>query len=75
MIALLGTAAASPAAGGFTISVGVDSKKTDVSSVVRGHLNAMKNASQSAAAAATENMTKYHLQDITERIKRALEPK
>jgi len=35
----------------------------------------MKNASQSAAAAATENMTKYHLQDITERIKRALEPK
>ena len=75
MIALLGTAAASPGAGGFTISVGVDSKKTDVSSVVRGHLNAMKNASQSAAAAATENMTKYHLQDITERIKRALEPK
>jgi hypothetical protein len=35
----------------------------------------MKNASQAAASVATDNMTKYHLQDITERIKRALEPK
>jgi hypothetical protein len=75
MIALLGTGTASPAMGGFVISVAVDSKKTDVYSVVRGHLNAMKNASQAAAAVATDNMTKYHLQDITERIKRALDPK
>lgn len=75
MIALLGTNAASPAMGGFTVSTSVDSKKTDVYSVVRGHLNAMKNASQAAASVATDNMTKYHLQDITERIKRALEPK
>jgi hypothetical protein len=75
MIALLGTGAASPALGGFTVSMSVDSKKTDVYSVVRGHLNAMKNASQAAASVATDNMTKYHLQDITERIKRALEPK
>jgi hypothetical protein len=75
MIALLATGAASPALGGFTVSMSVDSKKTDVYSVVRGHLNAMKNASQAAASVATDNMTKYHLQDITERIKRALEPK
>jgi uncharacterized protein YukE len=75
MIALLGSNAASPAMGGFTVSTSVDSKKTDVYSVVRGHLNAMKNASQAAASVATDNMTKYHLQDITERIKRALEPK
>ena len=75
MIALLGTNAASPAMGGFTVSTSVDSKKTDVYSVVRGHLNSMKNASQAAASVATDNMTKYHLQDITERIKRALEPK
>lgn len=75
MIALLGTNAASPAMGGFTVSTSVDSKKTDVYSVVRGHLNAMKNASQAAASVATDSMTKYHLQDITERIKRALEPK
>jgi hypothetical protein len=75
MIALLGTGTASPAMGGFVISVAVDSKKTDVYSVVRGHLNAMKNTSQAAAAVATDNMTKYHLQDITERIKRALDPK
>ena len=75
MIALLGSNAASPAMGGFTVSTSVDSKKTDVYSVVRGHLNAMKNASQAAASVATDNMTKYHLQDIAERIKRALEPK
>jgi hypothetical protein len=75
MIALLGTGTASPAMGGFATSLAVDNKKTDVYSVVRGHLNAMKNASQAAAAVATDNMTKYHLQDITERIKRALDPK
>jgi Met-zincin/Domain of unknown function (DUF5117)/Domain of unknown function (DUF5118) len=75
IIALLGTGTASPAMGGFATSLAVDNKKTDVYSVVRGHLNAMKNASQAAAAVATDNMTKYHLQDITERIKRALDPK
>lgn len=75
MIALLGTGTASPAMGGFATSLAVDNKKTDVYSVVRGHLNAMKNASQAAAAVATDNMTKYHLQDITERVKRALDPK
>jgi hypothetical protein len=35
----------------------------------------MKNSSQAAASSASDAMTRYHLQDITERIKRALDPK
>jgi len=77
MIALLGSSAPAGvvASMGGLSSVGGDNKKTDVSSVVRGHLSAMKNSSQAAAAGATDAMTRYHLQDITERIKRALDPK
>ncbi|MEY2594730.1 MAG: hypothetical protein RI965_2, partial [Bacteroidota bacterium] len=77
MIALLGSSAPAGVAvsmGGLS-SVGGDNKKTDVSSVVRGHLTAMKNSSQAAASSASDAMTRYHLQDITERIKRALDPK
>lgn len=77
MIALLGSSAPAGVVlsmGGLS-SVGGDNKKTDVSSVIRGHLAAMKNSSQTAAAVATDAMTRYHLQDITERIKRALDPK
>lgn len=77
LIALTGTptpaAAANPFGGAAVMAI--DSKKTDVYSVVRGHLSALKNSAQTAAATATDNMTRYHLQDISERIKKALDPK
>jgi Met-zincin/Domain of unknown function (DUF5117)/Domain of unknown function (DUF5118) len=56
------------------ISSGPDPKKTDVTSVVRAHLSALRAEALAAAAGSTDNMTKYHLQDVAERIKRALDP-
>ena len=57
------------------ISSGPDPKKTDVTSVVRAQLSALRSEASAAASGATDNMTKYHLQDVAERIKRALDPK
>ena len=73
MIALLGSS--NPAVASPIAMTGGDIKKTDVYSIVRGHLVAMKNNAQSAAAGASDAMSRYHLQDISERIKKALDPK
>ena len=56
-------------------SSGPDPKKTDVTSVVRAQLASLRAEAAAAAAGSTDNMTKYHLQDVAERIKRALDPK
>lgn len=65
---------ASPA-GGSRTATAVDVENSDIQSVVRGHLAALKAEVNSAAAAATDTMTKYHLQDISKRITDALDPK
>ncbi len=57
------------------ISSGPDPKKTDVTSVVRAQLASLRAEALAAAAGSTDNMSKYHLQDVAERIKRALDPK
>jgi hypothetical protein len=78
MSALLGNA---PATGGITVSLGgaistgPDPKKTDVTSVVRAHLSSLRSEIQAALPATTDTMSKYHLMDISERIKDALDPK
>jgi ribosomal protein S18 acetylase RimI-like enzyme len=48
---------------------------TDVSSVVRAHLVGLRNDINAAIPGTTDKMTKYHLQDVSERIKRILDPK
>jgi hypothetical protein len=60
---------------GGAISMGPDSKKNDINSVVRAHLTALRNEINAATPAITDNMSKYHLQDVSDRIKRALDPK
>ena len=76
MIALIGgTPAASAISSGFSISFGPDVKKTDISSLTRAHLSALRNEALAAAAAYTDNMSKYHLQDLSERIRKALDPR
>ena len=78
MSTLLGNA---PAAGGITISMGgaisagPDPKKSDVTSVVRAHLSSLRSEIQAALPATTDTMSKYHLMDLSERIKKALDPK
>lgn len=77
MISLLGN----NAGGGMTLSMGgsmsmgADAKKTDVSSVVRAHLTALRSEIQAATASMPDAMSKYHLQDVAERIKNGLDPK
>lgn len=78
MSALLGNA---PTSGGITISMGgavsagPDPKKTDVTSVVRAQLASLRTEIQAAIPATTDNMSKYHLMDLSERIKKTLDPK
>ena len=77
MISLLGN----NAGGGMTLSMGgamsmgADTKKSDITSVVRAHLTSLKAEIQTAAASMPDTMSKYHLQDVANRIKNALDPK
>lgn len=57
------------------ISFGPDPKNTDITSVVRAHLNSLRNEIQGAITSMPDNMSKYHLQDVAQRIKNALDPK
>jgi hypothetical protein len=61
--------------GGFFISFGVDTKNTDITSFARGQLKALQAEASAAAATATDKLTKYHLQDVADRIKKAFEAK
>jgi Met-zincin/Domain of unknown function (DUF5117)/Domain of unknown function (DUF5118) len=66
--------------GGFTITFGgggtpaVDSKKSDLLSLLKGHARELKQLAD-AAAITPDKMTKYHLQDISDRLNKMLNPK
>jgi hypothetical protein len=67
------------ATGGFiTFSFGgtptVDNKKSDLLSVLKGHARELKLLAD-AAAITPDKMTKYHLQDISDRLNKMLNPK
>ncbi len=72
-----------PAASGTTIVIGssvtaipsVNVEKSDIVSVVKAHLSALKTEVKAAAAASSDSMTRYHLQDIHDRIDKILDPK
>lgn len=48
---------------------------TDAVSVARGQLVALKRQVDGAAGSTADRMSKYHLQDVSDRIKKALDPK
>jgi hypothetical protein len=77
MIAILNPSASSGAtlSMGFGMSAGPDLRKTDVSSVTRAHLVQLKSELSGSANAFSDKMSKYHVQDLTERIRQALDPK
>lgn len=50
-------------------------KNTDIPSIVRAHLTALRGEIVAAIPTTTDKLTRYHLQDVSERIKRALDPK
>ncbi len=63
--------------GGITISFGpsVDVKKTDIISVARGTLRSLRAEIAAAIPAYGDRMSRYHLQDLKERIDRVLNPR
>ncbi|MGB8194459.1 MAG: zinc-dependent metalloprotease [Chitinophagaceae bacterium] len=63
--------------GGITISFGpsIDAKKSDIISVLKGTLRQLKTDITTALPAVQDRMTRYHLQDVSERITRILDPK
>ena len=54
---------------------GVNTDKSDIKSMVRAHLTALRAEVRAAAAGSADPMTRYHLQDIASRIDQALDPK
>lgn len=61
--------------GSFTTFFGPSVKNTDISSIVRAHLAELRGSILAAIPGTTDNLSKYHLQDVAERIKKALDPK
>ncbi|MDE3248889.1 MAG: zinc-dependent metalloprotease, partial [Bacteroidota bacterium] len=62
--------------GGIVISFGIsDVKKTDIVSLAKGTLRSLKAQIAAALPATTDKMSKYHLQDMAERIERILNPR
>ncbi|MBS1920551.1 MAG: zinc-dependent metalloprotease [Bacteroidetes bacterium] len=61
--------------GGAPSAPSLNSNNSDIKSVVRAQLTALKAEATSASAAIADPMTKYHLQDIVKRIDNALNPK
>jgi hypothetical protein len=62
--------------GGITITFGGgDVKKTDIVSVAKGTLRSIKSDIMADLPSVTDKMTRYHLQDVLERIEKILNPK
>jgi hypothetical protein len=53
----------------------VELEKTDLPSISRAHLEKIKTSIQSSLPKTSDKMSKYHLQDLQQRIKIALDPK
>jgi hypothetical protein len=67
-------ASLTPTARGFNLSI-INTANTDVPSVARGELKSLLVAVNAAIPATSNKLSKYHLQDLSERIKKALDPK
>lgn len=74
---LLNPASSASSAGpGITISISSGSNdKADFISVVRAHLESLRREIIAASALIPDAMTKFHLQDVSKRIDKALNPK
>jgi hypothetical protein len=83
MIALLNPSGTPPAGFSFNspffpappASPVADPKKSDVISVTRAHLVALRSEINAALPATADKMSRYHLQDVVVRINQALDPK
>lgn len=61
--------------GGISLTITQMPDKSDISSVVKGHLTALRTEILAALPGTTEVMTKYHLQDVPKTIDNVLNPR
>jgi len=59
---------------GFFVLFPLNVKNTDVPSVIRAHLITLRREILNAIPATNDKLSKYHLQDVAERIRKALDP-
>ncbi|MCW3121989.1 MAG: zinc-dependent metalloprotease [Flavipsychrobacter sp.] len=74
LITLINPFAPAPTPGPFQ-QMAVNTKNTDVVSIARAQLTALKTQVDGAIPGTSDKMSKYHLQDVSFRIKKALDPK
>ncbi|MGC4102278.1 MAG: zinc-dependent metalloprotease [Ferruginibacter sp.] len=53
----------------------MDTKKSDILSYLKGHAKELKAAIDAAIIGTTDKASKYHLQDLSDRLKKILDPK
>jgi hypothetical protein len=75
----MGSIISPPSTGGliilFSLGPTLDVKKSDVISVLKGNLRLLKSEIQVALPNVKDNMTRFHLQDVSERINQILDPR
>ncbi|MFS4494466.1 zinc-dependent metalloprotease [Maribacter sp. 2308TA10-17] len=64
-----------PEFGGYQKSTALNTSQSDIRSVARAELNTLKREIKSATGRTSDSMSKYHLQDVVERIDMILDPK
>jgi len=61
--------------GGIVIFFGPNTKNTDLPSIARAELTELRTRILAAVPATTDRLTRYHLEDLAQRIRQALNPK
>lgn len=61
--------------GGYRKSTAVNTSQSDIRSVARAELNILKRNIRNAMGRTSDRMSKYHLEDVSERIDQILDPK
>lgn len=59
---------------GFVITIGGLNDRTDAKSIIRAHLVSLRSELAAAGTRAADALTKYHFQDLADRISKALDP-
>ncbi|MBL7730790.1 MAG: zinc-dependent metalloprotease [Chitinophagaceae bacterium] len=63
------------AAPGISFTVGGLNERSDAKSIIRGYLVSLRAELNAAATRATDTVSKFHFQDLADRIAKALDPK
>jgi hypothetical protein len=75
LISILNPASPPSGFGGLVLFFGPNTKNTDLPSIARAELSGLRTQILANEATTTDRLSRYHLQDLAERIRRALDPK